>query len=47
MYLCNIIDVSNEAQKEREENNMEYVERKISVEDLISFDEIAKKHIAG
>ena len=26
---------------------MKYVERKISTEDLISFDEIAKKHIAG
>ena len=26
---------------------MKYVERKISAEDLISFEEIAKKHIAG
>ena len=47
LYLCNIINVSNEAQKEREEDNMKYEERKISTEDLISFDEIAKKHIAG
>ena len=26
---------------------MKYAERKISAEDLISFEEIAKKHIAG
>ena len=26
---------------------MKYAERKINVEDLISFEEIAKKHIAG